>query len=68
MVHQWLYHMVFMCKELDSEIIFEVCCSGKKSIFHMYRKYQFFPIHVVQKNFLSIFSAWDPEIRDPGPR
>ena len=60
--------MVFQGREFDSEIKIKVSSSGKKSIFQNVHKMIIFQFNVLQKIFLSIFKAGDPEIRDPRPR
>ena len=65
---QWPYHMVFLDRAFDFEIKIKVSSSGKKSIFSKCTENaHFFPFHVVEIFFLSIFKAGDPEIRDPRP-
>ena len=66
--HSGFFYKVIGYKESDSEIKFELACSGKKSNFQMYRKWYFFPFDVLQKIFWRIFKVGDPEIRDPRPR
>ena len=60
MVRRWFYHMVFMGRELDSEIIFEVCCSGKKSIFQNVHKIWNFSIRSVTQKFSEHFQRMGP--------
>ena len=60
MDHQWLYPMVFMGRELDSEIIFEVSGSGKKSIFQNVHKMTNFSIRSVTKKFSEHFQRMGP--------
>ena len=60
MDHQWLYHRVFMGRELDFEIIFEVSGSGKKSIFQNVQKMTNLTIRSVKKIFCEHFQRMGP--------
>ena len=60
MVHQWFYHMVFKGRELDSEIIFEVAGSGKKSNFQNVHKMTNFSIRTVTNFFSEHFQHLGP--------
>ncbi len=67
-LHLRFYYRVIAYEESESEIIFELACSGKKLTFQIFTNWSFLPFHMVEKFFLSISNPEDPEIRDLRPR